>query len=249
MASPIHQFNITPIIPFEVGGVDLSFTNSALWMAIGALLSCTYFIVATRKKALVPDRLQVTAEMFYEFIAGMIRENTGPKGRQFFPVIFTLFIVVLMGNMLGLIPYAFTYTSHIIVTFMLAAMIFFMVTIFGFINHGTKFLSVFVPSGVPLPLLILIVPIELLSFLIRPITLSVRLFANMVAGHLMLKVFAGFSTMLLVGLGAGGIVVGILPMLFNVGIYMLEVLVALLQAYVFAVLSAIYLKDAVELHH
>ncbi len=248
MADPIHQFKVIPIIPFEVAGIDLSFTNSALWMLIGALMSATFLIVASRKKALVPGRLQVTAEMLYEFVAGMIRENTGAKGRQFFPVIFTVFVVVLMGNVLGLVPYSFTYTSHIIVTFMLAALIFLMVTIFGIMNHGLRFFTMFAPSGVPLILQFLVVPIELLSFLIRPITLSARLFFNMVAGHLMLKVFAGFSTMML-GLGLGGVVAGLLPMAFNVGIYALELLVALLQAYIFAILSAIYLKDAVDLHH
>lgn len=248
MADPIHQFVITPIIPFEVGGIDLSFTNSSLWMAIGAITAATFLILATRKKALVPGRLQVSAEMLYEFIASTIRENTGPKGRQFFPLIFTIFIIVLMGNVLGLLPYSFTYTSHIIVTFLLAAVVFFAVTIIGIINHGKKFFTLFAPPGVPLVLQFLLVPIELLSFLIRPITLSVRLFANMVAGHLMLKVFAGFSTMVL-GLGLGGIAVGMVPMLFNVAIYALELLVALLQAYIFAILSAIYLKDAVDLHH
>lgn len=200
------------------------------------------------QKALVPGRLQVSAEMLYEFIASMIRENTGPKGRQYFPLIFTIFIIVLMGNVLGLLPYSFTYTSHIIVTFMLAALIFVVVTILGIVNHGTKFFSLFAPAGVPLALQFLIVPIELLSFLIRPVTLSVRLFANMVAGHLMLKVFAGFSTMVL-GLGLGGVVVGLVPMFFNVAIFALELLVALLQAYIFAILSAIYLKDTVDLHH
>lgn len=248
MADPIKQFVITPIIPFEVAGIDLSFTNSSLWMAIGAITAATFLILATRKKALVPGRLQVSAEMLYEFIASMIRENTGPKGRQYFPLIFTIFIIVLMGNVLGLLPYSFTYTSHIIVTFMLAALIFVVVTILGIVNHGTKFFSLFAPAGVPLALQFLIVPIELLSFLIRPVTLSVRLFANMVAGHLMLKVFAGFSTMVL-GLGLGGVVVGLVPMFFNVAIFALELLVALLQAYIFAILSAIYLKDTVDLHH
>lgn len=248
MADPIHQFVIVPIIDFQVGGIDLSFTNSSLWMTIGALVSVTFLTLATRKKALVPGRLQVSAEMLYEFIAGMIRENTGPKGRMYFPLIFTIFMIVLMGNVLGLIPYSFTYTSHIIVTFILAAIIFLTVTIVGIVKNGTKFFTLFAPSGVPLGLLLLLVPIELLSFLIRPVTLSVRLFANMVAGHLMLKVFAGFSTMVL-GLGLGGVLVGILPMLFNVAIYALELLVALLQAYIFAILSAIYLKDTVELHH
>ncbi len=248
MADPLHQFVIKPIIPFEIGGVDLSFTNSALWMVIGAALSIAFLTIASGKKAMVPGRVQTVGEMLYEFIAGIIRENTGPDGRQYFPFIFTLFIVVLMGNVLGLLPYSFTYTSHIIVTFALAFMVFLAVTIFGFINHGMHFLSLFSPPGIPFLLKILIVPIEILSFIIRPVTLSVRLFANMVAGHLMLKVFAGFSTMML-GMGLTGLFAGLVPMFFNVAILALELLVSLLQAYIFAILSAIYLKDTVDLAH
>lgn len=248
MADPIHQFVITPIIPLEVGGVNLSFTNSSLWMALGAITAVTFFLTAINKKALVPGRMQALSEMTYEFVAGMIRENIGHEGRQYFPMIFTLFIIVLMGNVLGLIPYSFTYTSHIIVTASLAALVFLTVTTLGFFNHGLKFLTLFSPPGIPLALQFLIVPIELLSFLIRPITLSVRLFANMMAGHLMLKVFAGFSTMMIAG-GAVGFIGSLIPMAFNVGLLALELLVALLQAYVFAILSAIYLKDTVDLHH
>lgn len=248
MADPIHQFVIEPIVPFEVAGLDLSFTNSSLWMLVGAVVSTAFLIASIRKKSLVPGRLQVVSEMLYEFVSSMISDNVGPKGRQYFPFIFTLFIVVLMGNVLGLIPYSFTYTSHLIVTATLALMVFLAVTIFGIVNHGVKFFTLFAPSGVPILLLILIIPIEILSFIIRPVTLSVRLFANMVAGHLMLKVFAGFSTMVL-AIGTGGILVGLFPMFFNVAIYALELLVACLQAYIFAILSAIYLKDTVDLHH
>lgn len=248
MADPIKQFYIKPIVPFEVNGFDLSFTNSSVWMVVGVVVSCLFLTLASQKKALVPGRLQASAEILYEFIANMIRDNTGAKGRQYFPFIFTLFIVVLMGNVLGLIPGSFTYTSHIIVTLMLAIAVFFMILIFGFMNHGLKFLTLFSPPGVPLALQFFIVPIEVLSFIIRPVTLSVRLFANMVAGHLMLKVFAGFSTMGL-AMGLGGVAFGLLPMIFNVGIYALELLVACLQAYIFAILSSIYLKDTVDLHH
>jgi F-type H+-transporting ATPase subunit a len=248
VADPIHQFVIEPIIPLEIAGLNLSFTNSSLWMLIAATVSCTFLLLATREKAMVPGRLQATAEIMYEFIANMVRENIGSKGRQYFPLIFTLFMIVLFGNVLGLIPMSFTYTSHIIVTGTLAMMIFFAVTIFGFINHGTHFLSLFAPSGVPFILQFLIIPIELLSFLIRPITLSVRLFANMMAGHLILKIFAGFSTML-IGLGFGGFILGLVPMAFNVAMLLLELLVAVLQAYIFAILSCIYLKDTVDLHH
>ena len=248
MADPIKQFVITPIIPFEVSGIDLSFTNSALWMVIGAVTAATFLMLSTRKQALVPGRLQAVSEMMYEFVAGMVRDNVGSHGRQYFPMIFTLFIVVLMGNVLGLIPYSFTYTSHIIVTGALALSIFLIVTVMGFVNHGFKFLTLFTPPGVPLVMQLLIVPIEVLSFLIRPATLSLRLFANMMAGHLMLKVFAGFSVMML-GLGGVGLVAGLIPMFFNVALYMLELLVAALQAYIFAILSCIYLKDTVDLHH
>ncbi|MCF8495795.1 MAG: F0F1 ATP synthase subunit A [Alphaproteobacteria bacterium] len=248
MADPIHQFVITPIIPLEVAGINLSFTNSSLWMVVGALIASLFLLAGTDKRALIPGRLQAVSEMLYDFISSMIRENVGPNGRQYFPLIFTVFVIVLMGNVLGLLPYAFTYTSHLIVTLALAMVIFLSVTIFGLINHGLHFFSLFAPPGVPLALQILIVPIEVLSFIIRPITLSVRLFANMVAGHLMLKVFAGFSTMVL-AMGTTGILAGLLPMAFNVAVYGLELLVALLQAYIFAILSAIYLKDTVDLHH
>ncbi|MCB1721064.1 MAG: F0F1 ATP synthase subunit A [Rhodospirillales bacterium] len=251
---PIHQFQITSLVDFSAAGFNLSFTNSALWMVIGAVASSLFLITAMRKQALVPDRLQAFSEMLYEFVAGMVRDNVGSHGRQYFPLIFTLFIVVLMGNLLGLLPsipyviHTFTYTSHIIVTGALALMIFLFVTVFGFYNHGLKFLTLFTPPGVPFVMQLLIVPIEVLSFLIRPATLSLRLFANMMAGHLMLKVFAGFSTMML-GLGGIGLIAGLIPMFFNVALYSLELLVAVLQAYIFAILSCIYLKDTVDLHH
>ncbi len=248
MADPIKQFKIEPIIPLDVGGFDISFTNSSLWMLIGILVSTLFLTFSTRHREIVPGRLQMFSEMLYEFVAGMIRENVGPEGRRYFPFVFTIFIIVLMGNVLGLIPYSFTYTSHIIVTFMLAALIFMMVVIFGLARHGVKFFSLFVPGGVPLWLMPLIIPIELLSFLIRPITLSVRLFANMMAGHLMLKVFAGFSVAML-GAGALGLFGSLFPMLFNSVLIAFELLIALLQAYVFAVLTCIYLKDTVHLHH
>lgn len=248
MADPTHQFVVSPIIPLEVAGVDLSFTNSALWMAIAVVVSVGFLSWAAAPRALVPGRAQMAAETLYAFIAGMIRDNIGPRGREYFPLIFTLFVVVLLGNALGLIPFSFTYTSHIVVTGALALGIFLAVTVIGIFRHGTKFFSLFVPPGVPLALQFLVVPIELLSFLIRPITLSVRLAANMMAGHLVLKVFAGFSAMLL-SLGALGVGLGLVPVAANVGMLILEALIAFLQAYVFAILSCIYLKDTVELHH
>lgn len=251
MASdPLHQFVIEPYIPLHIPGtgIDVSFTNSALWMAIAAVVSMAFLTFSMRDRALIPGRAQIFSEMMYEFIAGMIRENIGPQGRQYFPLVFTLFVVVLMGNMLGLVPWSFTYTSHLIVTGVLAMLIFVTVMLIGLFRHGFHFFALFVPPGVPWWLLPLIVPIELLSFFVRPVTLSVRLFANMMAGHLMLKVFAGFSVAML-GLGAGGFVAGLLPMFFNVALITFEVLIAFLQAYVFTILTCIYLKDTIEIHH
>ncbi len=248
MADPIHQFMITPIFEDRFTDFNLAYTNSSLWMTIGAVTAIMFLTLAIRKKELIPGRLQASAEMLYEFVASMVRDNIGSKGRKYFPLIFTLFIIVLMGNVLGLLPYAFTYTSHIIVTFALAFSIFLMVTVLGFVNHGIGFLKMFVPPGVPFVLLILIVPIEILSFMIRPVTLAMRLFANMLAGHLMLKVFAGFSVMM-AGMGTFGVLAGLVPMGFNIAMLLLELLVAALQAYIFAILSCIYLKDTVDLHH
>ena len=248
MADPIHQFEIQKIVDFQVGSMDLSYTNSALWMTIAVVVSTVFLTMAMGRKSLVPGRAQVLAEMLYEFIAGMIRENIGADGRKYFPFIFTIFMVVLMGNLLGLIPYSFTYTSHIVVTFALAALVFFAVVIFGLINHGMHFFSLFLPPGLPKWLWPMIIPIECISFLIRPVTLSVRLFANMMAGHLMLKVFAGFSVAM-VSAGALGMLASTMPMVFNTILIGFEFLIALIHAYVFAVLSCIYLKDTVELAH
>ncbi len=248
MANPIKQFEIQPLVPFQVGQFDLSFTNSSLWMAIAVIVSTVVFTMATRRKALVPGRMQMFAETIYSFIANMIRDNIGPKGRQYFPLIFTLFMIVLLGNVLGLIPYSFTYTSHIAVTAALAFLIFILVIVIGLAKHGFHFFSLFLPAGVPWWLIPLILPIEIMSFLTRPITLSVRLFANMIAGHIMLKVFAGFSVGMM-AMGATGLLAGILPMIFNSIMIAFELLIAFLQAYVFAILSCIYLKDAVEIEH
>jgi F-type H+-transporting ATPase subunit a len=248
VADPLHQFVVTPIVDMNIAGVDVSFTNSALWMVIAGVVSTLFLSLAMRKPAMVPGRMQVMAEMLYSFIANMIRENIGTKGMQYFPLIFTLFMVVLMGNLLGLIPYSFTYTSHLIVTVALAFLVFLTVIIFGIAKHGTHFFSIFMPPGVPLWLVPLILPLEIISFLIRPITLSVRLFANMMAGHLMLKVFAGFSVAM-ASMGAAGYLAGMGPLLFNALLTAFELLVALIHAYVFSVLSCIYLKDTVELHH
>ena len=248
MASPIHQFVIERIVPIEIAGYDLSFTNSSLWMSIAAGLSIIFLTLSMNKKSLVPNRVQMSSEMVYQFVANMIRENIGSKGREYFPLVFTIFMFVLLGNMLGMIPYSFTYTSHIIVTGVMALVIFLMVVVIGIARHGLHFFSLFVPPGVPAPMLLILVPIELLSFLVRPITLSVRLFANMMAGHIVLKVFAGFSVAL-ISLGGLGAIGSLVPAVFNVALISLEFLIAFLQAYVFTLLTCIYLKDTIEIGH
>jgi F-type H+-transporting ATPase subunit a len=240
--SPLEQFEIERLIPLHIGGLDVSFTNSALFMVIATALVTLLLTASVSRGALVPGRLQSMAELSYEFIANMIRENVGSEGRQYFPFIFSLFMFILFGNLLGMIPFTFTYTSHIIVTFALAALVFAGVTVIGFVRHGAKFLKLFVPSGVPVFLLPLLVVIEVLSYLTRPISLSVRLFANMMAGHTMLKVFGGFVVAL-------GILGGWAPLVFIVALTGLEIGIAVLQAYVFTILTCIYLNDAIHLHH
>lgn len=248
MADPLHQFVVTPIIPLQIGGLDLSFTNSSLWMMIAVVVSTTLLSLSMKQSALIPGRAQVMAEMVYEFVANMIRENIGPAGRQYFPLIFTMFMMVLMGNMLGLLPYSFTFTSQLIVTGALALFIFLMVLVLGIVRHGTHFFSLFLPPGVPVWLCPLVLPLEIISFMIRPLTLSVRLFANMMAGHLMLKVFAGFSAAM-ISAGALGWFGAMFPMLFNAMLTGFELMIALIHAYVFSVLCCLYLKDTVELAH
>ncbi len=248
MANPLHQFEITPLVPLHVGGLDLSFTNSSLWMVIAVMASTIFLTIASRGGAMVPGRLQAFSEGLYEFVANIVRENIGDHGRQYFPLIFSLFMIVFMGNALGMIPYSFTFTSHIVVTAALALMIFLIVCVFGLARHGLHFFSIFLPPGVPLPVAPLIISIEVISFLIRPVTLSVRLFANMMAGHILMKVIAGFAVAFL-GMGAIGAGLGLLPTLFNVVLIGFELMIAFLQAYVFTVLCCIYLKDTVELHH
>jgi F-type H+-transporting ATPase subunit a len=237
---PLDQFKIEPLIPIHIGGLDVSYTNSALFMTIAVLLITALVVLGTRRGALVPGRWQSVAEVSYEFVADMIETNAGHGAEPYFPFVFTLFMFVLFSNLLGLIPYSYTVTSQIIVTFALAATVFVGVTIIGIIKHGTHFLRLFVPEGVPIVLLLLLVPIELLSYFIRPFTLSIRLFANMLAGHTMLAILGGFAAS--VGLLA------ILPVALDVAIFALEVLVAALQAYVFAILTCLYLRDALHLH-
>lgn len=239
---PMHQFEIKRFVKLDLFGLDASFTNSSLMMVLGVTLISVFLIGSMRGRALVPDRMQSMAELSYEFVANMVRANAGSEGMKFFPFIFTLFFYILAMNMLGMFPYAFTVTSHIIVTVALALVVFIGVTVVGIVKNGTKFIGLFVPSGVPVWLLPLLVPIEILSYLVRPFSLSVRLFANMMAGHTMLKVFAGF----VLALGVAG---GWAPLLFMVAFTGLEILVAFLQAFVFAVLSCIYLNDALHPHH
>ncbi|MFQ5534066.1 MAG: F0F1 ATP synthase subunit A [Sphingomonadales bacterium] len=239
--SPLEQFEIHRLIPFEIGGVDASFTNASLLMVLAVVLVTGFVTLGMRGRALVPGRWQSMVELTYEFIANMLHDTAGSEARRFFPFVFTVFAFVLCANLLGMMPYSYTVTSHIIVTFALAATIFLLVTLVGFFRNGAGFLRLFAPSGVPLPMLVILVPIELISYLIRPISLSVRLFANMMAGHTLLKVFGGFVVMMGIG--------GILPVGFLVLFTGLEVLVAVLQAYVFTVLTCIYLNDALHPHH
>ena len=245
---PLDQFKIQPLIPIHIGGLDASFTNSALLMCVAVLLAGVVVIWGTRKRALVPGRWQSLAEISYEFIAGMIDDNVGHEGQQYFPFIFTLFMFIFFGNVLGLIPYGYTFTSQIIVTFAMAAVVFIGVTIIGIAKHGWHFLSFFVPHGVPLVLLFLLVPIELLSYIIRPFTLSIRLFANMMAGHTMLAIFAGFVVPLAVIATVSLRPLAIVPLGVDVLLIFLELLVAVLQAYVFTILTCLYLRDAIHLH-
>ena len=241
--NPMHQFEVYRIGPeIILGSLNLSFTNASLFMVISAVLILILLFVGTKKNLLVPSKMQLISEMSYTFVAKMISDTAGSNAKPFFPFIFTLFMFVLFCNMIGMLPYSFTVTSHIIVTFVLAAIVFVGVTIIGFVKHGIKYLELFVPKGVPAVLLPLIVIIEIISYLSRPISLSVRLFANMMAGHTMLKVFGGFVISL-------GILGGWLPLGFSIALTGLEILVAFLQAYVFAILTCIYLNDALNLHH
>lgn len=245
---PIHQFNISPLVPLNLGGVDFSFTNVAFFMALTVLISSAFLFFTSSGRRLVPTPMQSVAEIGYEFIARTLRESAGAQGMRFFPLVFSLFVFILVANCIGLFPYFYTVTSQIIITFALSMLVILTVIIYGIFKNGFRFLQIFVPSGVPAVLLPLVCVIEFISFLSRPISLSVRLFANMLAGHITLKVFAGFivSMAALGPLGVGG---SILPLLMAVALTALEVLVAFLQAYVFAVLTCIYLNDAVHPAH
>ncbi|EDQ32081.2 F0F1-type ATP synthase, subunit a [Hoeflea phototrophica DFL-43] len=245
---PISQFQISKIVPIEIGGLDLSFTNSSLFMVATVAVAAGFLFMTTANRGLVPSRLQSISEMSYEFVASMLRDGAGSQGMRFFPMVFSLFMFILVANLLGMFPYFFTVTSHLIVTFALAMLVIGTVIVYGFWKHGLHFLNLFVPSGVPGVLMPLVVMIEVISFLSRPISLSVRLFANMLAGHITLKVFAGFVVSL-GSMGALGIGGAILPLIMTVALTALEFLVAFLQAYVFAVLTCMYLNDALHPGH
>jgi len=237
---PLDQFTIKPLVNINIGGADLSFTNSSLAMLITVVAVSVFLVMGMSKGRLVPGRWQCMAEMSYEFVAGILKETVGNEGRKYFPWIFTLFMFILFGNLLGMIPSAFTFTSHIVVTFIMALVVFVFVTILAIVKHGMRFFSFFVPPGAPKAMWPLLIPIEIISYLSRPVSLSVRLFANMLAGHTLLKVFAGF----IVALGAAGVV----PLFFVVALTGLEILIAFLQAYVFTILTCLHINDALHLH-
>ncbi len=237
---PLHQFEIHTLIPLHINGLDVSFTNASLYMALAVLLTTIFLSGGMIRSQLIPGRWQAMTEMTYGFVANLLDETVGLRGQKYFPFIFSLFMFILMGNLIGMIPYNFTFTSHIIVTFGLAMIAFTVATLIGFIRHGLHYFTLFVPQGAPVYMLPLIVPIEILSYLSRPISLSIRLFANMMAGHTMLKVFAGFTVLL--GL------FGVAPLAVIAVLTAFEILVAVLQAYVFTILTCIYLHDAIHLH-
>ena len=238
--SPLEQFEIIPYLHIKINNLDLSFTNSSVTMVLTVVIITTFLTVSVKTRSLIPNRMQIMSEMAYNFIAQLLNDTVGNEGKQYFPFVFAIFMFVLIGNMVGMIPYSFTFTSHIIVTFALAFVVFIGVTILGLIKHRLRFFSFFVIPGLPWYMLPLLIPIEIISYLSRPISLSVRLFANMLAGHTLLKVFAGF----VVALGLAGI----LPLVFVVALTGLEILIAFLQAYVFAILTCLYINDALHLH-
>ena len=245
--SPLKQFEVQPIVDINIFGLDISFTNSALWMTITTIFIIAFFTIPFLKSKktnsvedLYPSRLQVASELGFNFISSLINDTIGKEGKKYFPLVFALFMFILFGNLFGMIPYSFTFTSHIIVTLALAMGIFIFVTALGFVKHGIKFFGFFVIPGLPVYMLPLLIPIEVISYLSRPISLSVRLFANMLAGHTLLKVFAGFVS----ALGF----FGILPLVFIIALTGLEILIAFLQAYVFAILTCLYINDALHLH-
>ena len=248
MAGPIEQFEISPILPIRIGDLEFGFTNSSAYMLAAVCLAAGFLLIDTSGRGLVPGRLQSLAELLHECVSKTLRENAGEEGMRFFPLVFSLFMFVLVANLIGMFPYAFTVTSHIIVTFALALLVIGTVVVYGFWKHGLKFLGLFVPEGVPAVLVPLVVAIEVISFLSRPISLSVRLFANMLAGHITLKVFAGFVVSL-GGMGSIGVLGALLPLTMTVALTGLELLMSLIQAYIFKMLTCMYLNDALPPGH
>ena len=248
MAGPIEQFEISRILPIDLGGLDLSFTNSAAYMMANVGLGAAFLLFATSGRRLVPGRAQSAAELLYEFVARTLRDNAGEEGMRFFPLVFSLFMFVLVANLIGMIPYAFTVTSHIVVTFALAMLVFLTVTLYGLWRNGLGFFRLFMPSGVPPVLAPIIIPIEVVSYISRPVSHSVRLFAVMLAGHITLKVFAGFVVSL-GALGGIGIAGAILPLLMTVALSGLELMMSVIQAYIFTMLTCMYLNDALHPAH
>ena len=238
--NPLDQFIIQAWVPIKIGDFDASFTNSSAFMLLSVICATALMVLAVRPRAGVPGRWQLLAELSYQFIAKMVADNIGKEGRSYFPLIFSIFIFVLFGNLLGMIPYSFTFPSHIAVTLTMALLIFIMVTLIAFFKHGMKFFSFFLPEGVPIILAPLMIAIEVISYFTRPFSLSVRLFANMMAGHTLLKVIGGF----VVPLG----IFGFVPVAGLVAVMGLEFLIAFLQAYIFTILTCIYINDAIHLH-
>lgn len=247
---PLHQFVIRPILSFSVCGCDLSFTNASLAILTSVTFVYVFFFLGLRRPGIVPNRMQALVEISYNLVAGMISDTSGPQGIKYFPFVFSIFFLVLFGNLVGLLPYSFTFTSHIIATFTIAMIVFVMVTVLGFILHGFKFFGVFAPAGLPSWLLPFVVPIEMISYLARPLSLAIRLFANMLAGHAMMKIFAAFAGSL-ASLGVAGSWAGIftpIPILGDTILMGLEFVIALIQAYIFSILTCIYLNDSIHLH-
>ncbi|MDC0196442.1 F0F1 ATP synthase subunit A [Gammaproteobacteria bacterium] len=238
--NPLEQFIIQTWIPIKIGNLDASFTNSSAFMLLAIVCASALMVLAVRPRAGVPGRWQLLAELSYQFIARMVSDNIGKEGRAYFPLIFSIFMFVLFGNLIGMVPYSFTFTSHIAVTLTMSIVIFLMVTIIAFIKHGFKFFSFFLPAGVPIILSPLMIAIEVISYFTRPFSLSVRLFANMMAGHTLLKVIGGF----VIPLG----IFGVVPIAGLVAVIGLEFLIAFLQAYIFTILTCIYINDAIHLH-
>lgn len=247
--SPLDQFKVKPLVEFEALGYDISFTNSSLMLALITLAIIAFFSFGMRGASLIPGRFQALIESLYEFVAGMVKDNIGNEGKKYFPFVLSIFLLVLGANLVGMLPYAFTVTSHVALTFALALFAFIIINVIGFARHGIKFLGLFVPHGVPAWSLILITPIEIISYLIRPFSLAVRLAAAMTAGHIVMKIFAGFIISL-AGLSFGGLeyVLSLFPMIFATGLVGLELLVSFIQAFIFSILICIYLNDAVNMH-